>query len=225
MPVVDRVLERIEALSLEEGERLPSERSLAESCGVSRTSIRNALKDLQSRRILKVKQGSGYFMASKFALEQAVAGRNDHWDARRIHDTMEARRHVEPHVIAISANEITEDSIGQLEACLVALGEATVGHNISAAVQLHRTFLKIIHNHCPNREFIRILSEVRIPHNYTVKVLEAAQDHERSAIFSDHVNLFQHIKHHDTKQIKEACLRINRQAMELFDKYAETIDF
>jgi len=225
MTVTEQVLQKIVELTLEENERLPSERALADSCRVSRTSIRNTLKDLQARRILKVKRGSGYFLASQFALEQAIAGEDDRWDVQRVCDTMEARRHLEPYVIAISADKITETSIRQLEACLVALGEATVGHRLSRAVQLHRTFLEIVQKHCPNREFIRMLNEVRVPHNFSVKVIEAASDQERNDLFSDHVNLFQFIKSRDIRQIETTCQNINLKTTELLTKYADTINF
>lgn len=223
MTITEQVLQKIVDLMLEEGGRLPSERALADSCGVSRTRMRNALKDLQSRRILKAKQGSGYFLASQFALEQAIAGHDTRWDIRRIRETMEARRFVEPHVIASSADKISPESIEELEACLIALGEATVGHDISAAVQLHRNFLKTIQQHCQNREFIRMLNDVRVPQNFTVKVIKAATDQERHEIFSDHVTLFQHIKSRDSRKIEDACRSINLKATELFLKYADQI--
>jgi len=225
MATVDLVLEKIGRLHLEEGERLPSERVLAESCGVSRTSMRNALKELQSRRILKVKQGSGYFLASQFALEQAVAGLDDLWDTKRILATMEARHLVQPHVIAVTMTEISASGIEQLEQCLIALGEATVGHDFVAAVSLNHSFFKIIHSHCPNREFIRMLNEVRIPNRYSVAVVAKALDAEVNAIFSEHVNLFQQVKAHDAEGAKATCQSINRQVTALFKKYGEEIDY
>jgi GntR family transcriptional repressor for pyruvate dehydrogenase complex len=225
MSVSTVVLDKIEALKLEEGERLPSERTLAESCNVSRTSIRNALKELQSRRILAVKKGSGYFLASQFALEQAVAGEDHSWNLERIEQTMEARRHVEPHVIAISAEQMCEDDVSRLESCLVSLGEATVGNDFSAAVFLHRKFFKIIQDRCPNREFVRMLSEVRIPLSYTVRVIEEASAQERNSLFSEHVNLLQAIKKKTFVETRPICERINRLATELFTKYAASVAF
>lgn len=219
MSVVQNILEKIEKLTLEEGARIPSERSLAESCGVSRTSMRNALKDLQSRRILEVKQGSGYFLSSQFALEQAISGEDTFWSLERVRQTMEARRHVEPHVIALSIGHLEEVSIERIESCLIALGEATVGHNISAAVSLHRCFFKHIYNRCPNREFIRILNEVRIPADITIKAVKAAEYQERNALFSEHVNLFQQIRQQEAEGARLTCAQINRLATDVFLKY------
>src|SRR5581483_5611779 len=46
------------------GERLPPERELAEMLGVSRSSLRQALKALQIMGVLEVRQGSGNYLSS-----------------------------------------------------------------------------------------------------------------------------------------------------------------
>ena len=48
---------------LRPGERLPSERDLAERLGVSRPSLRDALADLQDQGLLVARAGSGIFVA------------------------------------------------------------------------------------------------------------------------------------------------------------------
>jgi GntR family transcriptional repressor for pyruvate dehydrogenase complex len=48
---------------LRPGERLPSERDLAEKLGVSRPSLREALADLQSRGLLISRAGAGVYVA------------------------------------------------------------------------------------------------------------------------------------------------------------------
>jgi len=63
----DSIVERIETLvlggSLRPGERLPSERDLAEELGVSRPSLRDALAELSDRGLLVSRAGSGVFVA------------------------------------------------------------------------------------------------------------------------------------------------------------------
>lgn len=48
---------------LRPGERLPSERELAERMGVSRPSLREAISDLQEQGLLTAKAGSGIYVA------------------------------------------------------------------------------------------------------------------------------------------------------------------
>lgn len=65
--VSDTVVKQIEQLILRgilrPGERLPSERDLAERLGVSRPSLREAVADLESRGLLKTRAGSGVYVA------------------------------------------------------------------------------------------------------------------------------------------------------------------
>lgn len=61
------VIRQIELLILRgvlrPGERLPSERGLAERLGVSRPSLRTAISDLQDRGLLDARAGAGVFVA------------------------------------------------------------------------------------------------------------------------------------------------------------------
>ena len=63
----DAVVRQVEHLILhgilKPGERLPSERDLAEQLGVSRPSIREALAALQTAGLLEAKAGSGVYVA------------------------------------------------------------------------------------------------------------------------------------------------------------------
>ena len=67
------VLKQIELLILRgilrPGDRLPSERELAEKMGVSRPSLREAVAELQSRGLLEARAGAGIFVANVMGAE------------------------------------------------------------------------------------------------------------------------------------------------------------
>jgi GntR family transcriptional regulator, transcriptional repressor for pyruvate dehydrogenase complex len=62
--IVSEVHALITADKLKAGDRLPPERVLAAEMGVSRNSVREALRILESRGILSARQGQGVFVAS-----------------------------------------------------------------------------------------------------------------------------------------------------------------
>ena len=55
--IIRYIQEYIEENRLEAGERLPSQGQLIQMMGVSRTSLREAMKTLEAREIIKVKNG------------------------------------------------------------------------------------------------------------------------------------------------------------------------
>lgn len=62
MVIEERLTERIESSAIGLGERLPSERELAEGFGVSRMTVRQALASLEARGLLERGVGRGTFV-------------------------------------------------------------------------------------------------------------------------------------------------------------------
>src|SRR5436189_4590698 len=61
--VVQRIKELLQQGELKAGSRLPPERELAEMLGISRPSLRTALKALSVMGIIRAKPGAGTYIA------------------------------------------------------------------------------------------------------------------------------------------------------------------
>ncbi len=70
--VAGQVERFIEGNGLTPGDRLPGERELAELLGVSRASVREALRSLQARGVVLVRHGKGVFVAAPDEGERAL---------------------------------------------------------------------------------------------------------------------------------------------------------
>ena len=62
--VVEQIRELIESGQLKPGDKLPTERSLAEQLGVSRSSVREALSALEVLGVINSRQGLGNYVAN-----------------------------------------------------------------------------------------------------------------------------------------------------------------
>jgi GntR family transcriptional regulator, transcriptional repressor for pyruvate dehydrogenase complex len=72
--VADAIGERILTRALREGERLPAETELARQFGVHRSTVREALRELQSRGLLQRRAGSKLMAVSRPPHERIAAG-------------------------------------------------------------------------------------------------------------------------------------------------------
>ena len=117
--IVQQVLTLIEDGKLKRGDQLPSERDLTEAFKVSRTTVREAIRILESMKLLQCRQGNGTYVlaSSEEALIQPLAAalfkaKDD------IRDIFYIRKIVEPHVAHLAAENATPQEIEVLEKIL-----------------------------------------------------------------------------------------------------------
>jgi GntR family transcriptional regulator, transcriptional repressor for pyruvate dehydrogenase complex len=121
--VAEEVADRIRVLMLDgtfpPGEPLPSERHLAERFGVSRGSIRDALRTLETIGLLETRHGQGTFPHELSVdrlvapLASVMAYRSDLQD-----ELLDVRRMFEPAVARAAAQRATEEDLADLQRIL-----------------------------------------------------------------------------------------------------------
>lgn len=63
--IADAIMEYIKENDLKTGDRIPSERELAQEFNTSRNSVREALRVLENNGIIEVKMGKGAYITEK----------------------------------------------------------------------------------------------------------------------------------------------------------------
>ncbi len=121
--VAEEVADRIRVLMLDgtfpSGEPLPSERHLAERFGVSRGSIRDALRTLETIGLLETRHGQGTFPHELSVdrlvapLASVMAYRSDLQD-----ELLDVRRMFEPAVARVAALRATDEDLDDLQRIL-----------------------------------------------------------------------------------------------------------
>ncbi len=118
--IVLQIRGMIERGELAVGDRLPSERRLAEMFSVSRNTVREAIKVLSENDLLESRQGAGTFVKEvgkdRFANIFAGAVLRQQPELR---DVFEARRLLEPEIAALAARNASPDDVVRLEAVLL----------------------------------------------------------------------------------------------------------
>ena len=115
--------------TLEPGGRLPAERELAESFGVSRSSLRQALKVLEIMGVISQRVGDGtYLNKGADAILREPMEFLILLDSISAHELMEARILVEPELAARAALRASEEDIAEIHKELHAMETAKEDH-------------------------------------------------------------------------------------------------
>ncbi len=113
--LADQIIQLILDEGLGQGDRLPNEAVLVERLGAGRSSVREAVKLLQSRNIVRVRQGSGTYVASNPGVVDDPLGFTFIDDKRHLaHDLLEVRFMIEPETARMAAEHATETQIARI---------------------------------------------------------------------------------------------------------------
>jgi DNA-binding FadR family transcriptional regulator len=141
--------ERILSRELPEGQRLPSETELARQFGVNRSTVREALRELESRGLLQRRPGSKLMSVSR-PHQAAVAEGVSH--ALVLHDVTvrdvwEALTILEPPLAQAAARARSAEDLAQLESAALAFSTAADSEQaVECAAEVFRCIGRATHN-------------------------------------------------------------------------------
>jgi len=148
--VVTQIHELIREGKLKAGDQLPSERELSETFKVSRTSVREALRTLETKGLIISRTGMGNFVAdlpieslvaplAKLLIEEKTA----------LADIFELRKLIEPHIAALAAERATPREIERMKKLLDKQREQVQGGatGVDADTEFHFAIGKATQNH------------------------------------------------------------------------------
>jgi len=115
---IERTLETaIREKKLAVGSKLPTEREMCESFGVSRTALREALRRLSARGLIQIQKGSGMYVTD-INIEDAIKTLNLYYDLKfdknLLDQIIEVRALFEPEIARLAALNRTEKDIADL---------------------------------------------------------------------------------------------------------------
>jgi GntR family transcriptional regulator, transcriptional repressor for pyruvate dehydrogenase complex len=146
---IEKIKEMIVSGELRPGDRLPREADLAQRLGLSRNSLREAVRALSLVRILDVRQGDGTYVTSleSSVLLDAMSFLVDLQHDHGVLHVLEARRVLEAAAAALAAQYATEDELAELRRLIDEAGEcATVEEFVENDLEFHRVMARASHN-------------------------------------------------------------------------------
>jgi GntR family transcriptional repressor for pyruvate dehydrogenase complex len=183
------------------GERIPSERQLAETLGVGRSIVREALKSLTVLGLIDVRQGDGTYLkrTDSDLLPQAIE-----WGlllgAKRITDLVEARHYIEVLTASLAAQRRDAAALVELRRC-VAIMEQTTDPN--EFVQADLAFHYGVAAAAGNQSLLQIMRSIRSLLQVWISRVMVAADSSRPT-WEEHAAILDAIERQDPNAASEA---------------------
>ncbi|WP_431514142.1 FadR/GntR family transcriptional regulator [Variovorax sp. DAIF25] len=194
---------------LQPGDRLPSERDLAERLGVGRNAVREALATLVTLRIVESRPNSGIYLrhVEREGSFEALVMLTDMGAVPtpvEVAETMEVRGHLEVLAVGLACQRRTEADLERMEAVLQRTEQVLAeGGNIAAAdTEFHVALVDATHNSV----LVRVLHAF---YRFTGRRREAmfADTVQGRASLLDHRRLLGHIRARDAAKAQLLILR------------------
>ncbi len=186
--IVDQILEAARSGEIGIGERLPSERELMVRLGVSRGSLREACKKLESIGALSIRQGDGtYFngLPADYLLRREIEDLFP-MDGGSALELLEVRQIVEVQAAALATERAHARDVEDIGACIRAMDDAIDDPEAyrRADFEFHRNVVRAAKNRILDRIFASICDLVREQVSQTVDLpggpsLKSLHDHQR----------------------------------------------
>lgn len=131
--------------ALEPGDKLPSERILAQQLGIGRNSLREALRTLEADGVIEVRNGLGVYVREPH--EYAISLKAN---ARRIDllELLDTRTALEKHAVELCVKNAADEELARARPCLVKMREIASqgGEMHEADAAFHRAIYRAAHN-------------------------------------------------------------------------------
>jgi GntR family transcriptional repressor for pyruvate dehydrogenase complex len=224
-----RLYEKIAALLLKKiikgemkvGEKLSTERNLALTLEVNRSTVREALKKLESLDVIEIRHGDGvyvknYLESPNLELVNALFYLDDTLDTDILMTLLEVRRILVPEMASIAALKRSEDHIKTLEEIVLHSRKSTVMHR---DMLVHHTIALASGN-------ILYLILLNFFNSFFMDFghlyFDNPDNAERSERF--HKEIYESIKHADPKKSKQVMLDVLIYAEQAIRAYIQTLN-
>ena len=198
--IIEQIISMVRAGSLKPGDKLPTERELGELLDVGRSSVREALKGLETTGLLK-RTTEGTILCEPKEMEQRAF-----WMSTintSIHEVFETRKLLEIEIVGLAAERSTPEDIKRLEEAIVekcTLEEVSVSDTL-----FHRSLVEAAKNSLFSVVYHLVTGLLFQTHRY-YSFLKHDEEFETflKTIFDQHRKILKAVESHDALSAKKA---------------------
>jgi GntR family transcriptional regulator, transcriptional repressor for pyruvate dehydrogenase complex len=200
--VVTQIHQLIREGRLKAGDQLPSERELSETFQVSRTSVREALRALETKGLIISRTGMGNFVAD-LPVESLVAplAKLLIEEKNALAEIFELRKLIEPHIASLAAERATPREIERMKRLLDKQKDQVDGGatGVDADTEFHFAIGQATQNHAIEKLVSGLLDVLSHSREESLQTLA-----RRQASIDSHLAIVAAIEKHDQEKAREA---------------------
>lgn len=200
--IIEQFIESIKSGQLEAGQKLPSERDLAQMFDVSRASIREAFSAMEIIGLIEVRKGEGSFVTNLniAAFINTIAPLFVR-DQDMEDDLLEFRKMLELEAVRLAADKAKEEDVGSLEKPIILMKKAIENDDIDlgadADIEFHKILFSLSENYIITKasECISCILEISVKFN-RAKILKDSEN--AKILYEQHKQIYEAIKDKNT---------------------------
>ncbi|AQY50676.1 GntR family transcriptional regulator [Listeria weihenstephanensis FSL R9-0317] len=173
--VYDQIEDMIKNGVWEIGDRLPNEADLMEQFGVSRNTLREAIRALSHVGLLEVKQGDGTFVLSTSELNAVLQKRIK---SAAVLEILEVRHALDREAVSLACLRRTEEDLLEMERfrdqCFQFTKESNLEKFVEADWQLHQTITAASYNPLLIDMYAHLFEEIQMSITSTTEMHDAS---------------------------------------------------
>ncbi|MBR6084025.1 MAG: FadR family transcriptional regulator [Spirochaetales bacterium] len=182
------------------GDKLPSETELSNTLHISRASIREGMKSLESMGIIRTLHGKGRYIRD-FNYDQMIESMTYNLQVhfKDFQEVVQVRSVLESYFLLEAYKQMTEEDFGELDELVDQMEEdVRKGVSYSELAQTHTAFHKSLYRHINNRLLDSLISMFA-----TFQRLYSSRRHDNEKLIKDHRDLVEALRKGDEERIRE----------------------
>ena len=208
--IADKLREMIIQEEMKTGSKLPAEAELMARFGVSRSTVREAVKILQTEHIVDIRQGQGTFLCAMPGLAQDPLGLRFADQEELIAQLLETRLLIEPGVAALAAQRRKEEDLAAMKVLLDKMDSAYLhGEDYTPYdFEFHSIIARCTGNDVVGRLLPTIHESIQAGYHHTSRVEGSYQRASQC-----HLDMYRGIMDRDSERARMAAQRHMTQTM------------
>jgi DNA-binding GntR family transcriptional regulator len=176
------------------------DRELCETLGVSRTSVREALRQLEARQLIKVEPRRGLVVT-------VISAK----DAEEIYAT---RKILEAEVVALFIKNADQEAVDRLSGYLDSFAAAAKRRDVNTAVEVMTSFYKTLSKGAGNSVLADLLQLLNARISY-LRATSMSSPNRMAKSAAEMTKIFRAIERRDERAARRACLQHINNAAEV----------